>query len=116
MPNLVKDDAYGIAEKLRKKAPTRPGREKFSVTQSNGGKHILIAISYRGRLIAEYGIKHSPDRNAGHNWIPEQLHLTQREGFDLAKCPLTVDRYIDILIEKGEIPPEENAEEQADAK
>ena len=92
MPNLVKDDAYEIADKLKRKAPTKAGREKFSVTQSNGAKHILIAVFYRGRRMAEYGIKHSPDRNASHNWIPEQLHLTQRQGFDLAKCTLTVDK------------------------
>ena len=106
MPNLVKDDAYEIAKKLRRKLPTKPGREKFSITETNGRKHILITVSYRGRMIAEYGIKHSPDRNAGHNWIPEQLHLTQRQGFDLAKCTLSVDGFIDILIENGQIPGE----------
>jgi hypothetical protein len=106
MPSLLKDDAIEIAKKLEKQKSKKSGRESFVIASRNGGKHIIITISYGDKHIAEYGIKRSPDRNAGHDWIPKDMHLTKRQGYEFAKCTLTIDKYIDILIEKDLIDKE----------
>jgi hypothetical protein len=110
MPQLNKDDAWEIEKKLRRKAPKAPGREKFSISQFEGGSHTWVVVDYRGRRLAEFGIKRGSRRDAGHGWIPDQLHLSPHEASELAQCPLTVDEYINLMVQRGFIvePPSDS--------
>jgi hypothetical protein len=100
MSNLTKDDAEEIARKLRRGRPTI-GRQRFEVVEQSRGGYRWISISYGGRRLARYGIKHGSRRNAGHDWIPGQIHLSDSEAYDFAKCHLSIDGYIDILARKN---------------
>ena len=104
MPVVTKDDAREIARKLRRDAPKTAGRQKFVVTETEGRDHTLVKLSYAGRVIGQYGIRRGSRRDAGHGGLLGQIHLTARQAYDFAKCHLTVDGYIDILVEKHQVP------------
>jgi hypothetical protein len=103
MPKLVKEHAREIAKKLARQAPMKPRRQRFTITEREGRKHTVITVFYGSVRVGAYGIKRSPDRNAGHMWIADQIHLSPAQALDFAECGMTVDQYIDILVEKGQI-------------
>lgn len=104
MPSILKTEAEQIADKLKSQAPKKAQREKFLIEKQQGSKHTLIIIYYGGIRIGQYGIRRG-NKEQSHNFVPSQIYLSQTQAYNLAKCPLSVDDYIDILIERGEIEP-----------
>jgi len=102
MPDIMTDDAEAIAKKLMRDAPKQPGRQPFRVDVSEGRGHQHVKVWYADRWIGQYGIQRS-SKSKRHNYVAEQLHVSRKEAYDLAKCPLDVDGYIRILEEKREI-------------
>jgi hypothetical protein len=95
-------EAEEIAKKLDRQQPEKPNRHSFSVAKEKGKRHLLIKISYDGKFLFQYGIRNGSGQQ-GHDYIPEQLRLSKPQAYDLAKCPFSVDDFIDHLIAIGEI-------------
>lgn len=57
---------------------------------------------YGNKFIGQFDIQRGskPQR---HNYVSEQIHLRRTQAYDLAKCPFSVDDYVDELISRGEI-------------
>jgi hypothetical protein len=102
MPDITADDAKAIADKLTRDDPTEPGRRRFRIEVKEGRCHRIVKVWYGDRHIGQYGIQRASAYKR-HNYVAEQLHLSRKQAYDLAKCPLTVDGYITILEQKREI-------------
>lgn len=70
--------------------------------------HDLAIIYYRGRRIANFGIRRSNKKDKGHGHIPTALFISPRQCRLLAICDLSVQEWWDILRDKG-LLPEDNA-------
>jgi hypothetical protein len=101
MPTITRDHAERIRDKL---SETPEDHESLTVERKKGRRHDIYTFSYRGQSIGRFGIRHGSNRNEGHNFVPRQLHLSQREGYDFAQCDISLDEYIDLLQEQGHIP------------
>ena len=84
---LNQDDAEAIAKKL--KASFAPGR-----------KHELAQIYYAGKLIASFGIRRA-SKDIGHDYIPNQIHVSMHQAKSLAKCTMSYDDWVARLKEKA---------------
>ena len=102
MPNIMTQEAEEIVNKLNRDDPEQPGHQKFDIQIKDGRKHKLVKVNYNNRCIGQYGIQRS-SKPKNHNYIAEQLHLSRKDAYELAKCPLSVDAYIDILVEKEQV-------------
>lgn len=102
MPDIMTEDAEQIARKLTHDVPTLPGRQRFKVETKDGRRHTIVKVWYGDHRIGQYGLQRSstPKR---HNYVAEQLHLSRKDAYDLAKCPLSVDDFVTILEGKDEI-------------
>jgi len=102
MPDIMTGDAEDIARKLVRDAPTQSGRQCFRVEVTEGREHRIVKVWYGDHRIGQYGLQRSstPKR---HNYVAGQLHLSRKDAYKLAKCPLSVDDFITILEGKGEI-------------
>ena len=87
---LTQEHARAIAKKL--KADIEPKR-----------KHDQVIVRYDGSIVAYYGIRRS-SRAVGHDYIPEQLHVSSRQAKDLAQCSLDRDSYFTLLRDQGMLP------------
>ena len=84
---IDKQDAENIATKLG--AKRRLGR-----------KHEQILVCYDEKVVARYGIRRGSG-NPRHAYVPRELHISAQQAHDLADCPMTAERYFEILAEKG---------------
>ena len=82
-------------------------REALAIAQKldaeiiTGREHDLALIRWQGRLIGKYGIRR--DRRAPHPYIPKQIGLKLREAIQLARCPMTAQRYFELMRERGRL-------------
>ena len=90
MPDITTDDAEAIADKLARKIPTKPGHQRFRIEVNEGRSHRIVKVWYGDRYIGQYGIQRASARKR-HNYVAEQLHLSRKDAYNLAKCPLDVD-------------------------
>lgn len=97
MPKLTKDDAHRIAQKLGTK-PNDPKKSRLTVELKSGSAHDLVRIWYKQVFVGRFGIQRTSKKDAQHNYIPEQIHLTRSQGADFASCTLSIDEYINILL------------------
>ena len=103
MPKLDKDDAHKIAKKLSSE-PINPGNERLRVEVRTRGPHDVVSVWYKRVFVGRFGIQRGSKRNAQHNYISEQIHLTRPQGAEFASCKLSIDDYIEILLQDDEIP------------
>lgn len=75
---------------------------KLLCTFEEAKAHRYAELYEEGRLIARFGIRRS-SREKGHGHIPRELHITQKQCWDLRRCPLSRDDYLSILREKGHL-------------
>ena len=92
---ITKQHAEKIVKKLR------------AVVEQKRKAHDVAYVFHKKQLVASFGIRRGSSKDAGHNHIPEDLHLTLHQTLDLAQCPLSYERWIEILTEKGYIAKEE---------
>ena|SRR3989304_1530702 len=107
MPNITKDHAVSIAQKLNRKPQDRL-HEALVVESKKGRGHDIYQIKYRGVFIGQFNIRRGSRRDELHNFISEQLHLSRQEGYDLARCPMSIDDFIVCLQNKEIIPQDED--------
>jgi hypothetical protein len=74
--------------------------EKLDCRFVEAKAHRRAEVFEGGRLIARFGIRRA-SREKGHNYIPRELHITQQQCWDLRRCPLSREDYINLLREKG---------------
>lgn len=101
MPTITRDHAERILDKLRE---TPKNHASLTVDTKRGRRHDIYKFKYRGTSIGQFNIRHGSNRNEGHSFVPRQLHLTQREGYDFAQCDISLDEYIDLLQNKVTSP------------
>jgi hypothetical protein len=89
---LTKDDAYAIAKKLG----AQESREKNS-------PHIIQLIYQHNKLIAHFGIRHGSNRNAGHDHIPKNLHVSMHFCFELAHCTKYLNDWLLEMTRRGNL-------------
>jgi hypothetical protein len=89
---LLKEDALSIAKKL--KAFIEPE-----------GPHQNATFYYNGLFILEFGIRHG--KNSGHGHLVGEngpLRLNETKAVSFARCHISLEEYVEILIQKGVIP------------
>jgi len=87
-----------------------------AVVNTSRAAHDRAEFYYKGLLIASFGVRRSSRKDIGHDFIPADLHLSHRQTLDLANCPLSYDRYVEMLKEKGYIEKEEEEKEEKEDK
>jgi len=92
--SLNKEDARKIVRKLG--ARIKPG-----------GPHDIAEVWEGGVLLVRFGIRRGSRKDLGHGHISHQLPLRPHEAKDLALCPLSKDRYLELLAERGPKPPQD---------
>ena len=103
MPNITQNLAEEIVRKLNRERPKSPKFKPFAVKMEPGRKHDVCKVFYDGKFIGQFGIQRGSKKVCLHNYVAEQLHLNRNEGYNLAKCPLSVDGYILLLQQRGHI-------------
>lgn len=84
---ITQTDAEAIAKKL--------------LCKFDEAKAHKYAEMYEGELlIVRFGIRRA-SKEKGHGHIPKALHITQKQCWDLRRCPLSREAYLEILREKG---------------
>ena len=76
---------------------------KLGCVLVEGRKHKLAEVYFGGKVVASFGIRRA-SKETSHGFIPQQLHITQKECRELHDGTLTKERYVEILREKGQIP------------
>ena len=76
--------------------------DKLGATIEPGRKHDAVVIRWGGTIIARYGLRR--DRTASHPYIPDQLGLKLREAIELARCPLSAEKYFELMAQRGRLP------------
>lgn len=75
----------------------------FSVSATSSGPHDRFEISYRGVLVGSFGILRGSKKDKHHDWIPRQIHLTSNQADRFARCPMSIDEYIEVLKDKKHV-------------
>ena len=75
---------------------------KLEAVISEGRKHTNVVVRVDGTYVGRFGIRR--DVNAGHDYIPRQIHVTTRQALDLARCTLYKADYERILRDQGKLP------------
>jgi hypothetical protein len=76
---------------------------KLDAAVEEGRKHRRATVRLNGQFVGQFGIRRGT--NLGHDYIPRQIHATTRQALDLARCPLSKDAFVAILIEQGSLQP-----------
>lgn len=82
-----------LAEKIARKLEARVAEK--------GKAHDIASVWVDSKLVATFGIRRGSKKDAGHDHIPSQLHVSPRDAKLLGQCPLTRDAWIDLLRAKG---------------
>jgi hypothetical protein len=82
------DDAIAIAEKL--------GANRLIDRK----RHENVQFRYNDRIIFTFGIRRGSGEK-GHNFIPRQMSLSQKECRTFRDCTMSLEQYIQILRGKG---------------
>src|SRR4051812_26326529 len=69
--------------------------------------HDTYVVYHNGVEVASFGIRRGSRKDQSHGHIPDDLHVRPRQCLDLARCPLSRDGWLDLLRERGLLPPEE---------
>jgi hypothetical protein len=81
---LTADDAVAIANKLV--AERQTGRKG----------HENVIFRYNGIMIFRFGIRRGSG-DKGHNFIPNQMYISQKECRTFRQCDMSLEKYIEIL-------------------
>ena len=92
--------AKGHGINLDRKAAEAIAR-KLKAELEQGAKHIRATIRHKGQWIATFGIRRGKD--VGHDYIPSQIFVTNRQARQLADCSMSYDEYIAALYLQGKL-------------
>ena len=92
---LTKDDAQAIATKFHAHIVTK------------NSTHDIAKIFYRGRFVAQFGIRRGSNRNQGHDHIPHGIHWSPNKCKRCAQCHIGFADWVAEMIETGVIARED---------
>jgi hypothetical protein len=87
---ITKEHALKIVKKLEAQVVSRDKKA-----------HDIAMVFHSGRCIATFGIRRGSEKDLGHDHISRDLHLGPHKARLLAQCPLTRDKWVQIMKEKG---------------
>jgi hypothetical protein len=87
------------------------GKLKAVLHYKKGRPHDLYVVHYKGKYIAQFGIRRTSDKGKGHDFIPAQIHLSTHEAKLLGQCPFLYEDWVEKMKEKGIIPAESDRPE-----
>lgn len=73
--------------------------KKLGCSFREGRAHTYADLYEQGKLVTSFGIRRA-SREKGHGHIPKDLHLTQKESWELHDCRLSKEDYLKVLQEK----------------
>ena len=73
--------------------------------------HDTYVVYHNGVEIASFGIRRGSKKENSHGHIADELHIRPNQCLNLARCPLSRDGWIEVLRERGLVPPEEDGAE-----
>ena len=91
---ITKELAEKIAKKLGAKIDT-------------AGAHAIAYIYHGEVLVAQFGIRHGSKKEAGHDHVPSDIHVSPGKAKRLGQCPMSRAEWIECLREKNLLPVEE---------
>ena len=92
MKSLTQREAAKICRKLSAQRDTE-----------RTNHHDYYVVTHNGKKVVKIGVRRA-SKEKGHGHLPGELHLTQSQTLELARCPMSKDEYFDILQQKGVTP------------
>jgi hypothetical protein len=75
--------------------------KKLECSMKEGKAHTYARLfDSRGLLITSFGIRRA-SKERGHGHLPSELHLTQKQAWELHDCSMTKEAYLQALREKN---------------
>ena len=84
---FIKSDALTIANKLGAQASQRRRHEQW-------------LVKHNGRTVARISVRRA-SQEVGHDFIPENLHITRPQTRKLIECSLNKESYFSLLAQAG---------------
>ena len=82
---ITKEHARKIVKKLKAKLAKR------------SRVHVLYDVIHEGRVISTISVRHSSQKDSGHDHIPGELQISPSKSKRLAQCSITRQQWIDDL-------------------
>jgi hypothetical protein len=80
--------------------------QKLDAAIATGRKHERATVRLNGQFVGQFGIRRGT--GLGHDYVPKQIQATTRQALDLARCPLSKEGFIELLVAQGKLnPPDE---------
>lgn len=74
--------------------------------------HTTAEVFEGETLVARFGIRRGSGE-LGHGHLPSELHLKQKECKELYECTLDRSGYLQLMRERGELPPSPSEKPEA---
>jgi len=75
--------------------------DKLDAERKEKRRHEVVYIrAQSGVLVGRYGIQRG-SKALPHDYIPKQINVSIREAIELAQCPMSKDRYFELMRERG---------------
>ena len=94
-----------MARIITKELAVKIAKKLGATISSTGGAHDLAAVFEDGVLVASFGIRRASEKDKGHDHIPADIHVGPSFAKGLGQCPKSREEWIDVLREKGIVPP-----------
>ena len=78
---------------------------------SKNKAHDEYAVIHDGRIIAIISIRRGSNKEAGHDYVPNELQIGPAKARLLGQCPMRRNEYIQSLRERGLLEDDEPEEE-----
>jgi hypothetical protein len=69
--------------------------------ETNRAAHDLATVYYDGIAVLAFGIRRSSNKSAGHGHLINDLGLNAFNVLQLANCPMTYEKWVEKMKEKG---------------
>lgn len=87
---ITRELADKIVKKLGAQVEARPRKA-----------HDLAHVRVDGKIVALFGLRRGSSKEAGHDHIPDALHVSPRDAKLLGQCPMSRDEWVEKLRAKG---------------
>ena len=77
---------------------------KLACRLNEASAHTVAEVFEGGLLVARFGIRRGSGE-LGHGHLPSELHLRRMECKQLYECTMDRAGYIQLMRDRGEIPP-----------
>ena len=63
--------------------------------------HQIVGVFHKGKLILEFGIRRSSNKEKGHDHISGLLFVSTHQARSLGQCPMSRKEWLEIIEDKG---------------